>query len=340
MPPDAVSVAEPPKQISGLAGAISQTGSGFTITVFVHELLHPLASVTVTVYVVVTTGLTVIEAVVSDVLHRKDTPPDAVSVAELPIQISGSGHEMSQTGSGFTVTVVEHELLQPFASVTVTVYVVVVVGLTVMEAVVAEVLHRNDVPPDAVSVVEFPIQIAGLAGVILHVGSGFTVTVVEQELLHPFSSVTVTVYVVVTRGLTFIDAVVSVVLHRNEVPPEAVRVVEPPTQIAGSAGVMLHVGKENTVISPSAGSDAQPFAEVTVTVKAMFIEVVTEMEEVISASLHKKLYGCRPPCTVAFNVAELPGQIVGELTATCGLVKKLPKRKSFSSAPVECDARV
>jgi hypothetical protein len=55
------------------------------------------------------------------------------------------------------------------------------------------VLQRNETPPDAVKVEEPPIQIAGLAGVILHVGNGFTVTVVEQELLHPLPLVTVTV---------------------------------------------------------------------------------------------------------------------------------------------------
>ena len=54
-------------------------------------------------------------------------------------------------------------------------------------------LHANETPPVAVSVDEPPTQIAGLAGVILHEGSGFTVTVVEHELLHPCALVTVTV---------------------------------------------------------------------------------------------------------------------------------------------------
>jgi len=62
-----------------------------------------------------------------------------------------------------------------------------------MEAVVAPVLHTNETPPVAVSVDEPPTQIAGLAGVMLHDGNGFTVTVVEHELLHPFALVTVTV---------------------------------------------------------------------------------------------------------------------------------------------------
>ena len=63
-----------------------------------------------------------------------------------------------QGGGLFTVTVAEHELLHPPALVTVTVYVVVAVGFTVMEAVVADVLQRNDVPPVAVSVAVSPTQ--------------------------------------------------------------------------------------------------------------------------------------------------------------------------------------
>ena len=54
-------------------------------------------------------------------------------------------------------------------------------------------LQRNDVPPDAVNAEEPPTQIAGFAGAMLHDGSGFTVTVVEHELLQPLASVTVTV---------------------------------------------------------------------------------------------------------------------------------------------------
>ena len=70
---------------------------------------------------------------------------------------------------------------------------VVALGLTVIEAVVADVLHRNDVPPDAVKVAESPTQIAGFEGVMLHTGAGLITTVVEHELVHPSASVTVTV---------------------------------------------------------------------------------------------------------------------------------------------------
>lgn len=54
-------------------------------------------------------------------LQRNDVPPDAVSVAVSPTQIAGFEGLMLHTGAGFIVTVVEHELVQPSASVTVTV---------------------------------------------------------------------------------------------------------------------------------------------------------------------------------------------------------------------------
>ncbi len=62
-----------------------------------------------------------------------------------------------------------------------------------IDAVVALLLHRNDTPPDAVSVDEPLMQIESLEFVMLHTGAGLTVTVVEHELVHPLASVTVTV---------------------------------------------------------------------------------------------------------------------------------------------------
>src|SRR5689334_24771705 len=116
-----------------------------------------------------------------------------------------------------------------------------------MEAVVAPVLQRNVVPPDAVSVAVSPLQIAGFEGVMLHVGAGLTVTVALHELEHPSESVTVTVYEVVAVGLTVIEAVVAPVLQRNDTPPDAVSVDQPPTQIAGLESAMLHTGSGVTI---------------------------------------------------------------------------------------------
>ena len=46
-------------------GVITATGSGLTITVTLSESVHPLPSVTTTVYVVLAAGLTVIACVIA-----------------------------------------------------------------------------------------------------------------------------------------------------------------------------------------------------------------------------------------------------------------------------------
>ena len=63
-----------------------------------------------------------------------------------------------------------------------------------------------------------------------------------------------------------IDAVVAPVLHRNDTPPDAVNVVEPPTQIDGLLGVMLHTGRgfTTTVVEQDDVHPLAPFVTVTV----------------------------------------------------------------------------
>jgi hypothetical protein len=63
-----------------------------------------------------------------------------------------------------------------------------------MEAVVADVLHRNVIPPVAVNVAGSPGQSGGTTQTIAHGGGELTVTVAEQDDVHPLlASVTVTV---------------------------------------------------------------------------------------------------------------------------------------------------
>ena len=76
-------------------------------------------------------------------------PPEAVSVAAAPVQMmpsfgivpDASVSLMEAVGNGFTVMVVETEAVQLFAFVTVTVYVVVIAGVTAITAVIAPVLQ-------------------------------------------------------------------------------------------------------------------------------------------------------------------------------------------------------
>ena len=71
-----------------------------------------------------------------------------------------------------------------------------------IEAVVAALLHRNDVPPDAVSVDEPPVQMEGLELAMLHTGSGLTVTTNECVAIFPHASTAVIFTVVLPTGNT------------------------------------------------------------------------------------------------------------------------------------------
>jgi hypothetical protein len=104
-------------------------------------------------------------------------------------------------GRGFTVIIVEVTEEQPFALVTVTVYVVDVIGYTVIDAVLSLVLQAYLLPPDAVSVTialsqTMPSSIVEpevSATIIVGTGSGFTVIVFEEVAVQPSAFVTVTV---------------------------------------------------------------------------------------------------------------------------------------------------
>jgi hypothetical protein len=63
-----------------------QSGRGFTVSVLLHELEHPPALVTVTLYVPAAVML-LMTAVVAPVDHKKLVPPEAVKLAEVPAHI-------------------------------------------------------------------------------------------------------------------------------------------------------------------------------------------------------------------------------------------------------------
>jgi len=109
-------------------------------------------------------------------------------------------------------------------------------------------------------------NVVGPLGVIVAVGSGFTVTVCDAGVdVQPFASVVVTVYV--PEELTVIAAVVAPVDQRYDTPPDAVSVTLPPAQkVVGPLGVIVAVGSGFTVTVCDAGVDVQPFASVVVTV--------------------------------------------------------------------------
>jgi len=103
----------------------------------------------------------------------------AVRLKVAPVQIAVAlALAVTPSGTGLTVITCELVAVQALL-VTVTEYVVVVAGETVIEAVVAPVLHAQAEPvPVAASSVALPVpHINVVEGVMLAVGNGFTVTV-------------------------------------------------------------------------------------------------------------------------------------------------------------------
>lgn len=70
---------------------------------------------------------------------------------------------------------------------------VVTTGLTVIAVVVALLFHKYVPPPLAVTTLLCPTQIDDGEATAAALGSGFTVTVVEADAVHPNTFVTVTV---------------------------------------------------------------------------------------------------------------------------------------------------
>ena len=127
--------------------------------------------------------------------HNQDVPALAVNVTLPPLQkVVGPPAEMVAVGFEFTVTAVTVEVAKhPAALVTVTVK--FPVAVTLIDCVVAPVDHNQDAPALAVNVTFPPLQkVVGPPAEMVAVGLAFTVTVVAEDvLLHPSTSVTVTV---------------------------------------------------------------------------------------------------------------------------------------------------
>jgi hypothetical protein len=83
--------------------------------------------------------------------------------------------------------------------------------------------------------------------VILQLGSGFTVSVLLQELVQLAALVTVTLYTPAAVRLLIV-AVVAPVDHKYVPPPVAVKLVEPPAQIV-LLPVILQLGAAFTINS-------------------------------------------------------------------------------------------
>jgi hypothetical protein len=211
-----------------------------TVTLAVLEQF-PLETVTVYVVVVVGDAIGLETVVLLNPVEGDQAYPDpplAFNCVFPPLQME-TGFPAFAVSEDCTVTVTWAVSVQPFAPVTVTVYVVVAVGDAVGLAPVVALkpvagFHAYDVPPLAVKGVLFPVQIVTLFPALAF-GKALTVIVTDAVAVHPPELVTVTVYVVVTVGDAVGDAPVVALkpvagLHAYDVPPLAFSTVLPPAQ--------------------------------------------------------------------------------------------------------------
>jgi len=280
-------------------------------------LVQPLPSVPVTVYVVVDAGVTETVVPESDPgIHAYVDAPPPVSVTELPVQIVVLDALAVIDGAGFTVIVRVDVLVQPFAAVPVTVYVVVVAGETVTVVPVSDPgIHAYVDAPPPVSVVLLPAQMVAPDVVVVTVGEGLTVIMRVAVPVHP-AVVPVTVYVVVPVGETVTVVPVSDPgIHVYVVAPEAVMVVLFPEQIVPPVVVVVTVGDGVTVTSTVCVL-VQPFAPVPVTVYVVVPAGVTvTVVPVSDPGIHAYVDAPDP-----VNVVLLPAQMDGlpAVAATVG----------------------
>lgn len=174
--------------------------------------------------------------------------PLPVNVAELPEQTAVDVVAIFTVGLGFTINEIVRVFVQ-IPLVPLTVYVVVVVGVTIILFPVIEAGNQvYVVAPLAVRVAEFPKQTAVGVLMMLMVGLGLTIKfTVRVELHNPLNPVTV--YVVVLVGLTVtVPPVNDPGIHVNEVAPLALKVELDPEQIFVGEALAVTVGLLFTVI--------------------------------------------------------------------------------------------
>jgi hypothetical protein len=134
----------------------------FPVITMLFVAVQPFVPVTVTVYVPAV--VTFIVAVVAPLLHKYDAPPVAVTLIEVVVQVSSVTpvlFVMAAVGAAvFSVITMLFVSVQPFAFVTVTVY--VPAAIMFIAAVVAPLLHEYVSPPVAVTLIEVVVQVSSV----------------------------------------------------------------------------------------------------------------------------------------------------------------------------------
>ena len=143
LPPPAVNVIVIPHVEAPGVGVIVAVGFAFTVTTNDFAFVHPLPSVAVTVYVVLLVGDTLTVTSVpepAEGLHVYVLPPPAVNNVEPPLHIGFVSAVNVAVGFALTVTSNDIEFVHPLL-VTVTVYVVLLVGLLLYVVKAPPLLH-------------------------------------------------------------------------------------------------------------------------------------------------------------------------------------------------------
>ena len=128
--------------------------------------------------------------------------PVALKVVDAPVQRLVEEAPATTVGNGLTVIVTVEVFVQPLAFVPVTVYVVVLVGLTTGLPLRLPGIQVYVAAPLALKVDEAPTQIVVDDALATTVGNGLTVIVTVEVFVQPLAFVPVTVYVVVAVGVT------------------------------------------------------------------------------------------------------------------------------------------
>lgn len=176
LPAEAVNNTDPPVQnVVEPPARIVAVGAGFTVTNVAADVVEqPDALVTVTEYEPFVVA--VIACVVAPLLHNHELPADAVNSTDPPTQnVVGPPALMVAAGRVFTITSVSAEVEeQPDALVTVTEY--KPLEFTVIDCVVAPLLHNHELPDDAVNTTDPPVQkVVGPLARIVAAGAALTV---------------------------------------------------------------------------------------------------------------------------------------------------------------------
>jgi hypothetical protein len=201
---------------------------------------------------------------------------------------------MANVGPAKTSIIFVATTVQPAAFVAVTEYVVVVVGATIIEAVVSAESHKYEAKP-AVAVkfaawpestfASFAVQELSVE-VTANVGAATTVTVFEAVEVQPFASVADTEYVAVAVGLTEIEAVNPPLDHEYAAKPAVAAkfAVWPDKTFESFAAQELSVSVIEavvgaTIVTINEAVEVQPSAFVAVT---EYVEVAVGLTEIVA----------------------------------------------------------